>query len=431
MESRMADTSSMPRFGLYYPYINFRDEEWVKVAALYWPKMARIVPIGHPTRDLPAIQVLIDALDWTIDIPPDEVRSHVAPTFETLFSELGIAAIEWMPGFEYDVEPDPDANIAPNWGTGAGGGIEWGRRLDDRVAGIHSREFDPGLCERLIRFHYATPAPDGVLNVQPGFWVAKHPNTVDRSFVADFIREGGWLVMHRDLVWIYKCLMSEELASRNRLTPTTDQVDAHAATSGLTATQLALGGVAGRNVDADVPTTFGLTALQTAVPKDLAGVPIEKIIEIRQRFGDQFDAWRDYVDAVGVELTQQLKDVESPQVLRRYLDEAARRYAEAPVDRLRKGLLGVGVDAAEAALNTKFEIPAAIGVTGLATGNPIGIAAGAAVGIAQLRRSTAKKARAQLASPSAYLLTIRERLKPQTWVQRVLAAMKAAAGLRG
>ncbi len=59
----MAGSLSMPRFGLYYPYINFRDEGWAKVAALYWPKMARIVPVGHPTRNLPAIQALIDALD--------------------------------------------------------------------------------------------------------------------------------------------------------------------------------------------------------------------------------------------------------------------------------------------------------------------------------------------------------------------------------
>ncbi|MFC7266507.1 hypothetical protein [Streptomyces lutosisoli] len=36
----------LQRIGLYYPYVNFRDERWLKTAALYWPQMARIVREG-------------------------------------------------------------------------------------------------------------------------------------------------------------------------------------------------------------------------------------------------------------------------------------------------------------------------------------------------------------------------------------------------
>jgi hypothetical protein len=440
---QMADSLSLPRFGLYYPYINFRDEGWAKVAALYWPKMARIVPSGYPVRNLPAIQALIDALDWVVDVPPEEARSHVAPTFETLLAKLGHTAAEWWPGAQYEAKPGLDAITAPSWGSGPG---QWpksgkgnhnpagGMREDDRVAGIHTTEFDPALLRALVRLHFATPIDPGLLDAEEG-WAALPsgvPNTFDeRWYLTVAWRNPDWVVMHRDLVWIYKCLLSETLASRNRLTLTTDQVGAHAAASGLTASQLALGGVAGQEVEAELATNFGLTAVRTVVPKDLASVPIEKIIEVRRRFGGQFDAWRDYIDAVGAELAEQLKDVESPQVLHQYLDEAARRYAEAPVDQLRQGLSSVCVDAAEAVLNTKFETPAALAAVGLATGNPVGVAAGAAVGIAQLRRSTAKNARAKLASPSAYLLTVREHLQPRSWVKRVREVMKAAAGLRG
>ncbi len=28
----------LPVMGLYYPYVHFRDERWLKLAALYWPK---------------------------------------------------------------------------------------------------------------------------------------------------------------------------------------------------------------------------------------------------------------------------------------------------------------------------------------------------------------------------------------------------------
>ena len=35
---------------LYYPYIHFRNWAWIKVAALYWPRVARIVlPVIGPT----------------------------------------------------------------------------------------------------------------------------------------------------------------------------------------------------------------------------------------------------------------------------------------------------------------------------------------------------------------------------------------------
>jgi hypothetical protein len=33
----------MPRMAIHYPYIHIRDESWLKVAALYWPRM---VPQG-------------------------------------------------------------------------------------------------------------------------------------------------------------------------------------------------------------------------------------------------------------------------------------------------------------------------------------------------------------------------------------------------
>lgn len=39
------------RHGLYYPYFHVRDDRWLKVSALYWPRIARLVPGNYPTRD--------------------------------------------------------------------------------------------------------------------------------------------------------------------------------------------------------------------------------------------------------------------------------------------------------------------------------------------------------------------------------------------
>lgn len=37
----------MATIGLYYPFIHFKDDDWLKVSALYWNRMARIVPHSY------------------------------------------------------------------------------------------------------------------------------------------------------------------------------------------------------------------------------------------------------------------------------------------------------------------------------------------------------------------------------------------------
>ncbi|MFF4398613.1 hypothetical protein [Streptomyces sp. NPDC001480] len=47
--------------GLYYPYIHFRGEQWLKLAALYWPRIARVVPDGYTVRDSRTTAILTQA----------------------------------------------------------------------------------------------------------------------------------------------------------------------------------------------------------------------------------------------------------------------------------------------------------------------------------------------------------------------------------
>jgi hypothetical protein len=43
--------AQLPQMAVYYPYIHFRDPSWLKLAALYWPRMVRIVHPDYPTRN--------------------------------------------------------------------------------------------------------------------------------------------------------------------------------------------------------------------------------------------------------------------------------------------------------------------------------------------------------------------------------------------
>jgi hypothetical protein len=43
---------------LYYPYVHFKNDAWVKLSALYWDKLKRIVPEGYPTEDSATVRGL-------------------------------------------------------------------------------------------------------------------------------------------------------------------------------------------------------------------------------------------------------------------------------------------------------------------------------------------------------------------------------------
>jgi len=239
--------------------------------------------------------------------------------------------------------------------------------------------------------------------------------------------------MNSALAWAYKCRLIEEMAYRNNLVPVTDQLSAHAVMT----SPVEMRSLAGSGLDAldepgavDIQTRFGLLALEAVVPRDLDQVPVEKIIEIRRRFAGQYDRWREYADAVGAELRDQLQEIESPAVLDAYLTDAVRRFATSPMEELKRGLAEVGVDAATAAVTSKFAVPPALAVAGL-TQPHIAMAGGAAFGILNLRRTTRLKAQAKHAAPASYLLSVQEALSTQTLLSRIIAVMRRAAGVRG
>src|SRR3974390_3547869 len=64
--------------GLYYPFIHFKDERWVKPSAFYWDRMARITPMEYTRQDSDAVKALGSFIE---NLPP----SYVSPTFGQRF----------------------------------------------------------------------------------------------------------------------------------------------------------------------------------------------------------------------------------------------------------------------------------------------------------------------------------------------------------
>jgi len=385
----MADGEALPRFGLYYPYISFRDDRWVKLAALYWPKLARLVPPGHRPRDSDVTRALNDELGFLIDLSPLPVRADVAHSFG--------AKLDGLPPHQL-ARWRIDADMARLLVDGAKREFELttdARPPDEpgphdfpplrEFVLIHPADLEPTLWDRLVAERFAVLLPT------------------------------GWYAVEPEVGWWYRCLFTDVQAARNRLVPTTDSLASHAAmTSFVPDTTDVLG------------TRFGLLAVASVVPK--GDVPVARIIAARQKFGGEFDRWRRHIDTVGTRLAEELRDVEDPAVVNGFLSHAVGAFATQPVADLRRGLADLGIETAMTALSTKFPVPSGL-LAGVAP--PISAVAGAAAGVVSLRQGARAKARARMTAPSAYLLGVEETLASRGFLQRVIDGIRKAAGIRG
>lgn len=83
--------SESQRFGLYYPYLHFPDN-WLKVAALYWPRMGRIVPPALSLGDSDIVRTLSDDLNFIENVAPgsaaEELTFTLTQILEAHYAEL-------------------------------------------------------------------------------------------------------------------------------------------------------------------------------------------------------------------------------------------------------------------------------------------------------------------------------------------------------
>ncbi|ACZ90103.1 DUF6236 family protein [Streptosporangium roseum] len=393
----------MRRIGLYYPFIHFRDDRWLKAAALYWPAMARVVPAGYHPNDSAVTRALADGLGFVTDVDPEPAAAAVAPAFTQVMTEhadrlrhlcppttsLPVVDVRNRlshPHFSASVALEVDVNGSP------------------RPTGIITGEIEPGLRETLLTAGLAYPGS----RIQGG-----HEH---------------WLIVHPDLAWVYKCALTKEVARQSLLHPTTDQIDVQSADQEWTADHIAdaLLTSAGRRAAAQegqkVSDRIAFLALHVAIPFNLNNIPAKKIVRLRQDHGDEFDAFGELVTATVAELADTLAEVKDPNILDAYLRQEVGRRFERPLKDLRKAMGGSRVDSVLGALNVKFEVPALAAAAlggAVATGHPVLAGAGAAFGLFGVVRG-ARQARAEklAASSVSYLLHV-GKLEPKSLLGRV------------
>ncbi|MFE1883061.1 DUF6236 family protein [Streptomyces diastatochromogenes] len=381
----------LQQIGLYYPYIHFRDDAWLKTAALYWPKMARVVPAGYPLADSDTVRTLSDELDFVVAVEPTSAAQAVAPMFLAVVGEHSDALRRRYQHTSWQGDDNGPFFIDPSgWPTA---GMYW----DEVAPNLQRTLFQCGLAD------YGTyPYPH---------------------------RTRRWIAMHPALAWVYKCALTEEISKQSQFAPTTDQVAAHTASNGWDSERIAQAlldvGPSTAATSGNLIDTVGLMAVRIVVPVNLDEVSPKKIAKLRLRHKAEFDAFKTAVTETAAELTSELADVSLPVARERYMQMEVERRFEIPLRNLEKAMKGMKVDSAYSAANLKFDLPttvASLGGGALAGQPLLGTTAAVAFALAGLRRTVSVNRQDRLtASPvAAYLLSVERGLEPPSLLRRIM-----------
>jgi hypothetical protein len=383
---------------LYFPYMRFRNDAWVKAAALYWPSIARIVPRGV-TIDVPdsvTVYKLRDELNFVIDVDPGPASAVASAVFAAFLERYG---------------------------------EEVRTVFSER---IRDKSFLGAICAQSeLAITHGSSVGKSRIREQ---LMDTHRGDVVGDVLSDLAHiRGDWIYMIDDrLTTVYLAVLTSYVAKANRLIPTTDDPAAQLATGASTVEHIAefllnvrlSAANESRSKGPHAAERIAILAISTAVPKDLSSVPVEKIIKARKRYASEFDAFQAEVHAAARELKHLGSDA-NPTVLDAYLrDQVEARFARTKQE-LDRALRGLKIETAEAIISARLELPAVLATAGVTLDQPVVTAVGGAVAVFTVgvaaRRRRAKKL---TPSPASYLLHVAKDVRPSSTISQAAAAIR-------
>ncbi|MFJ6918628.1 DUF6236 family protein [Streptomyces sp. NPDC101133] len=417
----------MREIGLYYPFFHVRDDAWLKAAALYLPRIARLRPPGYPMGDSRTASVLRDELDFLQDIDPGQQATAVAGEFEALIDREGDRILE-LYGIGQTSQRIPTQMMIED-------GFQWWQPdHEGAFAWIHASQLGVPAHIDLWEWEKAHATYIGMPSSNPLI------RLIPRIHELGLARAGGrinpftgrrddnflWVGMHPHMVSVYSCALAARIAQANSLTPVTDDPRFFLLPDLWTADDLGAallqdappGGSSPASGRASV--LYACAAVQAVLPSGIERVPVEKIIHARKVLSDEFDAFSAHIEALHEEFSL-LDGIEDPGILQAQLESMVERNLTKPTRELECGLRTLGMDPVRGVFGLKsLELPA---VAALAAHTmhmaPIAGAGGAiAIQLLSSVRTAQRTSAAQRKSAAGYLLGLRRDLDPATALTR-------------
>ena len=381
-------------FGFYYPFIHFRDEAWLKLAALYWDGMSRIVPMGARLHDSDEVKCLTDA-QFIVNQSPfgafeiaEPFRDLIARHGDALQTRFGIAHRDRWP--------------------------------DDR----HTRLYAPGRDAKLA-YVFDEKMDRGLLS-----------DLFQHGLVATRSDDPRWIGMHPKLVSVYMMALAEAMAPQLGAHPLTDGAFDHVAVSGFTMERLAAAlldqpdlaaapPAAAKHEVNEVEEAMATLAFSYVMPAAPADVPAKEIIKFRKTYMEERALFQAEVARLTASLIE-LQEVKDPRQIERHLKTEYDKTLAPRIERLRKGLRSANVDTVDNAMALSFALPvglaAALTLVGVTLAPPAAAAAGVAFAAWTIRRKRRKAIEAVLKpSPEAYLYRVSKLSTPLSLVRDIRA----------
>lgn len=381
----------MNGMAVYYPWINFREEGWVKASLLYWQQLVRIVPSSYSVLPSPFVREL-EAEDLVASLDPAPSRQRVAAKLAAVIVSNGEAlrARYRLPGTASVLGQPRDA-------VG---------QFDNGTTHLHADKLSAELINALREAHLAIWDPT------------------------------GWVEVHRDIARVYMGAMAEDLGRDAGLSPLTDDPLSHVAVGGWSVDRMAqallgLAAVGVAPADEDVTSKLAFVALRAVVPTGLESVDIETLVKVRRDYGEELTRFRNELASIVVQAG--LAGIEHPEAFELHLSELHRQHIEPQLAGLRRDLKLLKVETVDSLMNVKVTLPAAaaIGAEHAHFGGAGATAGAAVIGLVGLRNSLAVDAAEKLQrSPAAYLLRVEDDLAVHGAAARVgRAARRMVLGL--
>lgn len=356
---------------LYYPYIHLRDELWLKTAALYYDKLARIVPFDFTPHDTGAAEALHKELGFFEEIDPRQEADRLAPEFITF-------AREYL------------ASDSPRGVWASVRGRIWKRKT-----------LSPSLVTSLGSFSGSEP-----------FRI--HPSKMAQELGAELTKLGlakkaddyyGDFDLEPVTGALYMIFLAKTMAGERSLSVVTD----NPAYQPLIHQPLSLGIQPGIS-EAKMDKGFVLAsfAIQSVAPKDLNSVTIDQIISFREKHDAERRSFRGKV----IDLAKDLDKVDHPEAIRDYLNDKQKIINDG-VKSLEDGLRSVNIDCVRNLF--ALSVPAWVGASWavpLIAANPV-IIPGAVVLATSfaLAKWGVDRKKAKSASQYSYVLSLKRNLE--------------------
>ncbi|MEU4383203.1 DUF6236 family protein [Micromonospora echinofusca] len=380
--------------GLYFPFVHIRDDDWLKMAALYWPSVRRLVPADYIKHDSVTARTFFDA-----DLLRDEDPGRLMP------------ALSWDMARALRKNADRlvrDFSLARAYADWNGESrLQGGPGREPQLGWIHVTKFPMDVLEQLREMGLARVGRSS----DPVWGHAGPP--------------ADWIGVHPAVAGAYMTALAGWVSRAAQFQPLTDQDDLRAATAS-SDVGAALGLLMGRQAepangadgfDAGLE-AYVMLALQYARPANLSSISAEKILQCRAGLAEELAVFRDYVIAQRAELAE----LASIPIRRRRLEAFAAHVehtVEIPLRKLEKGLSLHRMEPARSLLVAgSFVPPAAVSAVGaIPPAAATAVGAVAAVGSAWWQVNCVREA-AKAGSPVGYLLDVRDRLTPKTLATR-------------